>query len=78
MTSADARATRAATPPSPPPPPPPPPAEIKYTGEYSVNPLGEVSFRKLCAQLPAVLRRIAKMSWDIDRRAVLLLLACQR
>ncbi|MFJ1551582.1 ATP-binding cassette domain-containing protein [Streptomyces sp. NPDC088246] len=77
MTSADAKATRAATPSSPPPPSPPPPAEIKYTGEYSVNPLGEVSFRKLCAQLPSVLRRITKMSWDIDRRAVLLLLACQ-
>ena len=57
--------------------PPPPPAEITYSGQYSVNPLGEVTFRKLCAQLPSVLRRIAKMSWAIDRRAVLLLLACQ-
>lgn len=74
MTSADAldaRDTQAAT------PPPPPPAEITYTGEYSVNPLGGVSFRGLCAQLPSVLGRIARMSWDIDRRAVLLLLACQ-
>ncbi|MBT2511211.1 ATP-binding cassette domain-containing protein [Streptomyces sp. ISL-98] len=71
MTSSDTKDTQAVT------PPPPPPAEITYAGEYSVNPLGEVSFRKLCAQLPSVLRRIAKMSWDIDRRAVLLLLACQ-
>ncbi|MEV1082424.1 ABC transporter ATP-binding protein [Streptomyces sp. NPDC050211] len=56
---------------------PPPPAEITYSGQYSVNPLGEITFRKLCAQLPAVLRRIATMSWVIDRRAVLLLLGCQ-
>jgi ABC-type multidrug transport system fused ATPase/permease subunit len=56
---------------------PPPPAEINYTGQYSVNPLGEISLRKLCAQLPSVLRRITTMSWAIDRRAVLLLLACQ-
>ncbi|SCG03222.1 ATP-binding cassette, subfamily B/ATP-binding cassette, subfamily C [Streptomyces sp. MnatMP-M17] len=42
-----------------------------------MNPLGEVSFRRVCTQLPSVLRRIAKMSWDIDRRAVLLLLVCQ-
>ncbi|MFE1959259.1 ATP-binding cassette domain-containing protein [Streptomyces sp. NPDC059479] len=77
MTSADTQDTQAAPPPSSPLPPPPPPAEITYTGEYSVNPLGEVSFRRLCTQLPSVLRRIAKMSWDIDRRAVLLLLVCQ-
>ncbi|MFF3752535.1 ATP-binding cassette domain-containing protein [Streptomyces sp. NPDC002018] len=75
MTSADTQDTHAVTPP--PLPPPPPPAEITYTGEYSVNPLGEVSFRTLCAQLPSVLRRIARMSWEIDRRAVLLLLLCQ-
>ncbi|MFD7898257.1 ATP-binding cassette domain-containing protein [Streptomyces sp. NPDC059743] len=77
MTSADTQDTQAAPPPSSPLPPPPPPAEITYTGEYSVNPLGEVSFRRLCTQLPSVLRRIARMSWDIDRRAVLLLLVCQ-
>ncbi|NUK34699.1 ATP-binding cassette domain-containing protein [Streptomyces lunaelactis] len=71
MTSAETQDAQAV------PPPPPPPAEITYAGEYSVNPLGEVSFRKLCAQLPSVLRRIARMSWDIDRRAVLLLLVCQ-
>ncbi|WP_407706488.1 ATP-binding cassette domain-containing protein [Streptomyces scopuliridis] len=74
MTSVDTKNTRAAQAVT---PPPPPPAEITYTGEYSVNPLGEVSFRKLCAQLPSVLRRITRMSWDIDRRAVLLLVACQ-
>ncbi|MEU5366481.1 ABC transporter ATP-binding protein [Streptomyces sp. NPDC005925] len=56
--------------------PPPPPAEITYTGEYSVNPLGDVTFRTLCSRLPKVLRRIVGMSWHIDRRAVLLLLAC--
>lgn len=56
--------------------PPPPPAEIQYTGEHSVNPLGEASFRKLCGQVPRVLHRIIAMSWRIDRRAVLLLLAC--
>ncbi|GGZ01503.1 ABC transporter ATP-binding protein [Streptomyces poonensis] len=60
-----------------PPVPPPPPAEITYSGQYSVNPLGQVSFRALCAGLPAVLRRIAAMAWRIDHRAVLLLLACQ-
>lgn len=57
--------------------PPPPPAEMTYSGQYAVNPLGEVSFRALCTQLPAVLRRIAGMAWRTDRRAVLLLLACQ-
>lgn len=56
--------------------PPPPPAEIQYTGEYSVNPLGAASFRKLCGQVPRVLHRIIGMSWRIDHRAVLLLLAC--
>ncbi|MGH3309142.1 MAG: ATP-binding cassette domain-containing protein [Streptomyces sp.] len=71
MTSADSPDAHAVT------PPPPLPAEITYTGEFSVNPLGEVSFRKLCAQLPSVLRRIAEMSWGADRRAVLLLLVCQ-
>lgn len=57
--------------------PPPAPAEISYSGHYSVNPLGEASFRGLCAQLPRVLGRITGMGWTIDRRAVLLLLACQ-
>ncbi len=57
--------------------PPPPPAEITYSGHYSVNPLGEVGFRALCAQLPRVLGRIAAMAWRIDRNAVLLVLACQ-
>ncbi|AWW41261.1 ATP-binding cassette domain-containing protein [Streptomyces cadmiisoli] len=56
--------------------PPPPPAEIKYAGEYSVNPLGQASFRRLGAQLPRVLGRIIVMAWRIDRRAVVLLLAC--
>lgn len=55
--------------------PHPPPAEFAYAGEFAVNPLGEASFGKLCAQLPRVLRRIIAMSWRIDRRAVLLLLA---
>nr|WP_254705933.1 ATP-binding cassette domain-containing protein [Streptomyces vilmorinianum] len=31
----------------------------------------------MCGRLPSVLRRIAVMSWAIDRRAVLLLLVCQ-
>lgn len=57
--------------------PPPLPAEITYSGQYSVNPLGEVSFRALCSQLPRVLGRITGMAWRIDRRAVLLILACQ-
>ena len=57
--------------------PPPPPAEITYSGQYSVNPLGEAGFRSLCAQLPRVLARITAMAWSIDRRAVLLLLGCQ-
>ncbi|MFI0193097.1 ATP-binding cassette domain-containing protein [Streptomyces sp. NPDC017082] len=58
-------------------PPPPPPAEITYSGQYSVNPLAEVSFRRMCAQIPAVLGRIARLSWETDRRAVQLLLGCQ-
>ncbi|MER6850573.1 ATP-binding cassette domain-containing protein [Streptomyces flaveolus] len=57
--------------------PPPPPAEITYSGQYSVNPLAEVSFRRMCAQLPEVLGRIARLSWQTDRRAVQLLLGCQ-
>ncbi|WP_406723809.1 ATP-binding cassette domain-containing protein [Streptomyces sp. GD-15H] len=56
---------------------PPPPAEITYSGQYAVNPLGQIGFRALCSQLPAVLRRITAMAWRIDRRAVLMLLACQ-
>ncbi|MDU0304375.1 ABC transporter ATP-binding protein, partial [Streptomyces sp. PAL114] len=56
---------------------PPPPAEITFSGHHSVNPLGQVGFRALCSQLPAVLRRICGMAWRTDRRAVLLLLACQ-
>ncbi|MFF9980415.1 ATP-binding cassette domain-containing protein [Streptomyces erythrochromogenes] len=71
MTSINTRSPQKTT------PPPPPPAEITYSGQYSVNPLGEVSFWKLCAQIPTVLRRIAAMSWNTDRRAVQLLLACQ-
>lgn len=56
--------------------PPPPPAEIRYTGEYSVNPLGTVSLRRVAGRIPQVVRRIIGMSWRIDRRAVLLLLTC--
>jgi ATP-binding cassette, subfamily B, bacterial len=58
-------------------PPPPPPADITYSGQYSVNPLAEVSFRRMCAQIPAVLGRIARLSWRTDRRAVQFLLGCQ-
>lgn len=57
--------------------PPPVPAEIKYTGQYSVNPMDGVSFRALCARIPSVLKRIAGMSWAVDRAAVVLLLVCQ-
>lgn len=63
--------------PPPSPPPPPPPAEITYSGQYSVNPLAEVSFRKMCATLPSVLARIGRLSWRTDRRAVRLLIGCQ-
>ncbi|MEV5607271.1 ABC transporter ATP-binding protein [Streptomyces sp. NPDC052225] len=58
-------------------PPPPPPAEIRFNGEYSINPLGNVSFSHLCARLPSVLRRIGRMAWQLDRTAVLLLITCQ-
>lgn len=57
--------------------PPPAPAEIRYTGQYSSNPMDGVSFRALCARIPSVLRRIAGMSWAVDRTAVVLLLVCQ-
>ncbi|WP_243659582.1 ABC transporter ATP-binding protein [Streptomyces sp. BK205] len=36
-----------------------------------------VSFRALCARVPSVLKRIAGMSWAVDRTAVVLLLVCQ-
>ncbi|MFF3015530.1 ATP-binding cassette domain-containing protein [Streptomyces sp. NPDC057939] len=71
MTAADAHATPSGT------PPPPPPAEITYSGQYSVNPLAEVSFRQMCEKIPSVLGRIARLSWRTDRRAVQLLAGCQ-
>ncbi|MGW7463807.1 ATP-binding cassette domain-containing protein [Streptomyces xantholiticus] len=71
MTSAEARSKQNGA------PPPPPPAEITYSGHYSVNPLAEVSFRRMCAQIPAVLGRIARLSWRTDRRAVQILIGCQ-
>lgn len=58
-------------------PTPPPPAEFSYSGQYAVNPLAEVSFRKMCGQIPKVLHRIARLSWRTDRRAVRLLVGCQ-
>ncbi|MFI2434380.1 ABC transporter ATP-binding protein [Streptomyces sp. NPDC018693] len=58
-------------------PPPPPPAELNYGGKWGKNPLAEASFRKMCARLPAVLGRTARMAWAVDRPAVLLLLVCQ-
>lgn len=57
--------------------PPPPPAEISYRGQCSVNPLAEVSFRRMCGRIPAVLGRITRLSWRTARRAVQLLLGCQ-
>lgn len=74
MTSGESHSTRNG---APPPPPPPPPAEITYSGQYSVNPLAEVSFRRMCAQIPAVLTRIARLSWQTDRKAAQLLVVCQ-
>jgi hypothetical protein len=59
------------------PPSPPPPAEITYQGQYSVNPLAEVSFRRMCAQIPRVLGRIGRLCLRTDRRAVHLLAGCQ-
>ncbi|MER5179025.1 ATP-binding cassette domain-containing protein [Streptomyces sp. NPDC002896] len=58
-------------------PPPPPPATINYEGKYGKNPLEEASFAKMCARLPSVLRHTARMAWAVDRKAVVLLLACQ-
>lgn len=58
-------------------PSPPPPAEIRYSGECSLNPLGNVSFTHMCSRLPSVLRRICQMAWQLDRTAVLLLVTCQ-
>ncbi len=71
MTTSEVRSTSTGA------PPPPPPAEITYSGQYSVNPLAEVSFRAMCATLPAVLARIGRLSWRTDRRAVRLLVGCQ-
>ncbi|MEU9168541.1 ABC transporter ATP-binding protein [Streptomyces sp. NPDC048420] len=36
-----------------------------------------VSFRALCARIPSVMKRIAGMSWAVDRAAIVLLLVCQ-
>ncbi|MGW1409652.1 ABC transporter ATP-binding protein [Streptomyces sp. NPDC002403] len=58
-------------------PSPPPPAQFSYSGQYAVNPLAEVSFRKMCGQIPKVLHRIARLSWRTDRSAVRLLVGCQ-
>ncbi|MFJ6793737.1 ATP-binding cassette domain-containing protein [Streptomyces sp. NPDC091268] len=78
MTTSPAHREPAGAPPQPPPPPPPPPpAEITYSGHHSVNPLAEVSFRTLCATLPAVLARIGRLCWRTDPQAVRLLLGCQ-
>ncbi|CAL9360432.1 Vitamin B12 import ATP-binding protein BtuD [Streptomyces sp. enrichment culture] len=71
MTSADSHELQDAAPSF------PPPAEITYSGQYSVNPLAQVSFRRMCGQIPKVLRRIAQLAWRTDRRAVQLLLGCQ-
>jgi ATP-binding cassette subfamily B protein/ATP-binding cassette subfamily C protein len=71
LTSASTHAQRATV------PAPPPPAEITYSGQCSVNPLAEVSFRRMCGQIPAVLGRIARLSWRTDPRAVRMLIACQ-
>lgn len=71
MTTSQARGKPASA------PPPPPPAEITYSGQYSVNPLAEVPFRKMCATLPSVLARIGRLSWQTDRQAVRLLIGCQ-
>ncbi|MFE6332033.1 ATP-binding cassette domain-containing protein [Streptomyces sp. NPDC057798] len=71
MSSAETHKQQSAAPPF------PPPAEITYSGQYSVNPLAEVSFRRMCAQIPRVLARIGRLSWKTDRRAVQLLLVCQ-
>ncbi|MGV9279921.1 ABC transporter ATP-binding protein [Streptomyces sp. NPDC003730] len=75
-TAANGPQSAAASPP-PPPQPQPQPAEITYRGRYSVNPLAEVSFRRMCAQIPAVLGRIVRMCRRTDPRAVHLLLGCQ-
>ncbi|MEU2060994.1 ABC transporter ATP-binding protein [Streptomyces sp. NPDC013455] len=71
MTSATTKSQQATV------PLPPPPAEITYGGRYSVDPLAEVSFQRMYARIPAVLGRIARLSWRTDRRAVHLLLGCQ-
>ncbi|MGP3922913.1 ATP-binding cassette domain-containing protein [Streptomyces sp. 8N616] len=59
------------------PPPPPPPVQITFHGHFGRNPLGEASFRHMCSRLPSVLRQTGRMAWDIDRPAVILLIACQ-
>ncbi|WP_066938290.1 ABC transporter ATP-binding protein [Streptomyces sp. NBRC 110611] len=58
-------------------PPSPPPAEITYSGQYSINPMAEASFGRLCSRLPSVLGRIARMAWRIDRAAVIVLMSCK-
>lgn len=50
---------------------------MKFSGRYSVNPLGGTSFRDLCSRLPAVLAGVARMAWKADRASVVLLVTCQ-
>ncbi|MFJ7904609.1 ATP-binding cassette domain-containing protein [Streptomyces sp. NPDC096198] len=58
-------------------PPHPAPAEFGYEGLHGRNPLGGAAFASMCGRLPTVLRHTARMAWEADRRAVLLLLCCQ-
>ncbi|WP_432156376.1 ABC transporter ATP-binding protein [Streptomyces sp. bgisy153] len=58
-------------------PPYPPPATLTYGGKWGKNPLAEASFGRMCARLPGVLGRTARMAWAVDRPAVALLLVCQ-
>ncbi|CAL9325268.1 Vitamin B12 import ATP-binding protein BtuD [Streptomyces sp. enrichment culture] len=58
-------------------PPPPPPATLAFGGKHGENPLAGASFGAMCRRLPSVLGHTARMAWAVDRRGVLLLLACQ-
>lgn len=41
---------------------PPPPAEIRYEGRHAKNPLDEVAFGAMCAGLPRVPAKTARMA----------------
>ncbi|MFI1258238.1 ABC transporter ATP-binding protein [Streptomyces netropsis] len=58
-------------------PPPPEPQEIAYQGAGTRNAFEETSFLRLCGKIPQLVGRIGRMAWEIDPRAVLIMIFAQ-